>query len=82
MKKGTWLYFRGIPQSSIDIPFRLWNPPAGQQWYWYNLGKGSGGANNIRSMTVPRFAEWLVALARDAAWQAVERIHAKAESDK
>ena len=65
VKKGTWLYFRGVPMTEIEIPFRLWNPPAGQQWYWYNRGKGSGSANaHIRSMTVPVFAEGLVALAR------------------
>jgi hypothetical protein len=68
VKKGTWLYFRGISQFAIDIPFRLWNPPSGQQWYWYNRGKGSGSANaEIRSRTVPAFAQWLVDLARSAA---------------
>ena len=67
VKKGTWLYFRGIPMDAIDIPFRLWNPAPGQQWYWYNRGKGSGSANaHIRSMTVPALAQWLVTLARSA----------------
>jgi hypothetical protein len=65
VRKGTWLYFRGISQFSIDIPFRLWNPPPGQQWYWYNRGKGSGNAH-IRSHTVPALARWLVDLARTA----------------
>ena len=65
VKKGTWLYFRGISQDAIEIPFCLWNPPPGQMWYWYNRGKGSGGANaHIRSMTVPLLANWLVDLAR------------------
>ncbi len=65
VKKGTWLYFRGIREDEIVIPFRLWNPLPGQQRYWYNRGKGSGSANaHIRSATVPALAEWLVDLAR------------------
>ena len=67
VKKGTWLHFCGIPQSEIHIPFCLWNPPPGPQWYWYNRGKGSGSANaHIRSHTVPALAQWLVDLARQA----------------
>jgi hypothetical protein len=67
VRKQTWLYFRGINQSAIEIPFRLWNPLPGSQWYWYNRGNGSGSANaHIRSMTVPALAEWLVDLARCA----------------
>ena len=65
VRKATWLYFRGIPMTAIEIPFRLWNPAPREMWHWYNQGKGSGQCNtHTRSMTVPSLAEWLVNLAR------------------
>ena len=65
VKKATWLYFRQIPMTAIEIPFVLWNPAPREMWHWYNQGKGSGQANaHTRSMTVPSLAEWLVHLAR------------------
>lgn len=65
VKKATWLYFRGIPMTAIEIPFVLWNPGPREMSHWYNDGKGSGRSNtHTRSMTVPSLAEWLVNLAR------------------
>ena len=58
MKKGTWLYFRGIDCTQIEIPFRLHvgNDHRREQVM----------SHRQRAETLPRFAEWLVALARDA----------------
>ena len=59
-KKGTWLYFRGISQFSIEIPFRL-HPFGNDKRYYDHKITGWLGQ---RSMTVPALARWLVDLAR------------------
>ena len=57
MRKATWLYFRGIPQKEIVIPFRL-HPRGGDRRAEQAMSKRQ------RSATLPAFAEWLVDLAR------------------
>ncbi len=65
VKKGTWLYFRGINQFAIDIPFCLHAKGADKKWYRNPFG-GHAERTRQSSHTVPAFAQWLVALARTA----------------
>jgi hypothetical protein len=62
-KKGTWLYFCGISQFSIEIPFSLHNRGGDRQRF-----ENMPGGNHAwyRSHTVPALARWLVDLARTA----------------
>jgi hypothetical protein len=66
VRKATWLYFRNISQFAVDIPFVLTPRQTKSQYrrYW-QAGSGKSG-KEIRSHTVPAFANWLVDLARTA----------------
>lgn len=62
-KKGTWLYFSGICESDIHLPFCLHN--RGGDGNRFELMPG-GNHPYYRSHTVPALANWLVDLARTA----------------
>lgn len=72
IKKGTWLYFRGISQFNIEIPFCLHQSQSDAKVYEAMSGSDSRrewGAvvrhsSTERSRTVPALAQWLVDLAR------------------
>jgi hypothetical protein len=60
-RKATWLYFRGISQFAIDIPFRLMAHRESAFRFEHMPG---GNHPYYRSHTTPAFARWLVDLAR------------------
>ncbi len=59
VKKRTWLCFSGVNLEKIKIPFCL-TPQNGHRAVFASMSKRQ------RSETVPQFARWLVALARQA----------------
>ena|SRR5580692_3430273 len=53
-RKPTWLYIVGVPRSQVQVPLRLDRPAKQTQ------------SRQERSRTMPEFARWLVAIARNA----------------
>lgn len=68
VRKRTWLLVAGVPRSSLpEVPFRF--ELCRGDWHDYK---------ELRSRTVPAFAEWLLSIARSTWWTGHRKLNSPA----